>query len=103
MLVLLLVQQIKYPLLVSHLLQVELEVKLQMMEKSAGQQNNKVKTTNIHCGRMLQRNKEIGPRQKGVGIFCGHVAFAILILQALITELKAICWGFLVELEHVNQ
>ena len=38
----------KHPLLVSHLLQVELEVKRQMMEKSAGQQNSKVKTSNIH-------------------------------------------------------
>ena len=71
--------------------------------KIAVQQNSKVKTANIHCGSMLQRNKEMGPRQRGVGIFCGHVAFAIMILQALISELKAICWGFLVDLEHVNQ
>jgi hypothetical protein len=99
MLLLLLLQQLQYPLLGSHLLQ----VKLQMMEKSAVQQNSKVKTTNIHCGSMLQRNKEMGPRQRGVGMFCGHVVFAIMILQALINKLKAICWGFLVDLEHVNQ
>jgi hypothetical protein len=103
MLVLLLLQQVQYPLLVSHLLQVELEVKLQMMEKSAVQQNSKVKTANIHCGSMLQGNKEMGPGQRGEGMFCGHVAFAIMILQAPITELKAICWGCLVNFEHVNQ
>ena len=77
-------------------------MKLLMMEKSLVQQNNRVKTTNIHCGSMLQGNKEMGPRQRVEGMFCGHVAFAIMNLQAPITELRAICWGNLVDLEHVN-
>jgi hypothetical protein len=51
----------------------------------------------------VTRHQEPRAKLMGEGMFFGHVVSAILSLRAPTTELRAICWANLVDLDHVNQ